>query len=147
MIQTNQRYKKMFLVQAIELRCSPTLEEIEHELLHRDARWEKKGGNSNTSEVSTALNRKEGRSPTPLISRMVVEHELHARIGGLVENMKLIMEHLNIRKRTETTDAVTEQGRASAQESSAALGGEEKDDEQPPNTADIPRDAPVSKVP
>jgi hypothetical protein len=79
MIRTNQRYKKMFLVQTIELGRSPTREEIEHELLHGDAWWKMKGGNSNASEVSAALNRREGRSPTPLISGMVVEHELHTR--------------------------------------------------------------------
>ena len=116
--------------------------------MRRDAQWKKKGGNNNASEISIVLSRRERRSPTPLISRMVVEHELYARIGSLVENKKLIMEHLNIWKRTEMTDAVTEQGRASVQESSAIFGGEEKDDqEKPPNTIDIPRDALISKVP
>jgi hypothetical protein len=147
MIQTNQRYNKIFLAQAIELGRSPMWEEIEHELLYGNARWKRKGGNSNASKVSAALNRREGRFPSPLISRMAVEYELHAYIGGLEENMKLIMEHLNIRKRTETADAVTEQGRASVQENSTALGGEENEDEQPPNTTDVPRDALVSKIP
>ena len=106
MIRTNQRYKKVFLAHAIELGRSPTQEEIEYELLYGNARWKKKGGNNNASKVSTTLSRREGRSP--LISRMAMEHELHACIGGLEENMKLIMEHMNIWKRTETADAVIE---------------------------------------
>jgi hypothetical protein len=97
----------MFLAQAIELRHSPTWEEIEHELLCGNAQWKKKGRNNNASEVSAALSRREGRSPSPLIFGIAVEHELHAHIGGLEENMKLIMEHLNIRKCTETENAVT----------------------------------------
>jgi hypothetical protein len=76
-----------------------------HELLRGNAQWKRKGGNSNALEVSAALSRREGRSPSPLISGMAVEHELHAHIGGLEENMKLIMEYLNIRKRTKTANA------------------------------------------
>ena len=33
------------------------------------------------------------------------------------------------------------------QESFAALGDEENEDEQPPNTIDIPHDAPANNVP
>jgi hypothetical protein len=85
------------LVQAIELGRSPTRDEIEQELLHGRVRWKRKGRNNNASNVSVALSRQEGRSPSPLISGLTVDNELQARIGGLEENMKLKMEHLNIR--------------------------------------------------
>lgn len=80
------------------------------------------------SDVSIALSRREGRSLSSIVSGMAVEHVLHARIGGVEENMKLIMEHLNIRKQALMADVVLKQKRASAQDSSADNGPAEKEE-------------------
>jgi hypothetical protein len=86
----------MLLLQALELERSPTREEIEHELARVKGAGKRKVGSMDISDMSASASKQQERSPSSQVSKISTERDLHARIGGLEENMKLILQHLRI---------------------------------------------------
>ena len=84
------------LVQAIELERTLIRQEFDLSMRKEKEAVTKKAGGSHVSSMSLGGSRFDHSSPSSMYSKMVPDRDIHRRMDGLEESMKLILAALKI---------------------------------------------------